>query len=212
MVKKAIFLVAVFATVSLTFAQETNFGLRAGLNLASQKWDASGVGVEMPKFDNTMGFHVGVIADIGISEQFYIQPGLLFSTKGAEYSKSAGGVKNEINISLQYLEVPLMASAKIAINEAMALRINAGPYLDIGLDGTLEIKSSYGGQTVSEKDDAFKNDNYKRLDFGVAFGGGLEFQSIYVGVNYGLGLVNIADSKEIDISNKCLGIALGYNF
>jgi len=217
MFKKTLFLAAVLAAVSSTFAQ--NLGVRAGLNLANQKLDIDGA--DLPDPDNHIGFHVGVVADIGITDMFYIQPGLLFSLKGTEYNMDfMGFAKVEAKMSLYYIEVPVLASAKIPINESLALRINAGPYVGFGIGGTGEVKQTVMGQSQTISGDAFGDDGtYNRLDFGVAFGGGIEFQKFYVGVNYGLGLANIAKAdadEEEDTNakayNRCLGITLGYNF
>jgi len=205
MLNKTIFLVAVVA-VSSIFAQGMNFGVRAGLNLASVKEDDK----EVPEYGNIIGFHVGAIAYLGLNELFYFQPGFFLSKKGAENSKEESGLNVETTMSLWYLEIPLLASAKIDVND-LALRINAGPYLGFGITG--DIESKVQGQSKSEE--AFKKGNFKRLDFGLAFGGGVEFQNFYAGINYNLGLSNIADREDnddSDIYSRSLGFTLGYNF
>ena len=204
MLKKTILLVAILGVVGSTFAQGTNFGIRAGLNLASMEIDEENA----PELSSTVGFHVGAIADIGLNNFFYIQPGLFLSTKGSKYHYPSG--KHEATTSLWYLEIPLLASAKIAINESLAPRINIGPYVGFGIAGATKHEY-YGSETGPDSEKAFRKDYYKRLDIGLAFGGGIEFQSFYLGVNYDLGLASIADSK-IDIYNRCLGFTLGYNF
>lgn len=63
-------------------AQEVKFGVKAGVNFASLGGDdASG-------FDGLTSFHVGALAEIGISEKFAIQPELVYSLQGAS---AAGG-------------------------------------------------------------------------------------------------------------------------
>jgi hypothetical protein len=217
MVKKAIFLAVALAAVSSTYAQESRFGIRAGLNLASIEVDEKGA----PAYDNTIGFHVGIIADIGINELFYFQPGLLFSAKGAEYSNesyTSSGIRTEYELtaSAYYLEIPLMASVKMDINESLALRLNAGPYIGFGITGTIEEEFKvpmYPQYNESDSENVFKKGGFKRLDFGIAFGSGLEFQNFYIGVNYGIGLNDVSDGyTNADIYNRCLGITLGYNF
>ena len=204
MLKKTIFLVAILAVVSSTFAQGTTFGIRAGLNLPSIEIDEE----NSPEYENTVGFHVGAVADIGLNNFFYIQPGLFLSTKGAEYTYPDG--HHNSYTSLWYLEIPLLASAKIAINESLAIRINAGPYVGFGIAGTIEHEYT-GSVRGPDSEKAFQKNYFKRLDLGLAFGGGVEFQSFYLGVNYDFGLISVADSK-IDVYNRCLGFTLGYNF
>jgi len=211
---KIIVLFTTLVMASLVFAQETKFGFRAGLNLASIEVESKSV----PDYDNTIGFHIGAIVDIGISESFYIQPGILFSLKGAEYSENYGHEIYDTIFRPCYLEIPLLVSAKIAINESLDIRINVGPYMGLLLYGT-----SFG-TTVEEKYENFDypQDNYsdlidwpfKHLDFGLVFGTGIEFQNFYIGVNYDLGLYNVAEFSYsvMEHYNRCLGITLGYNF
>jgi len=105
----------------------------------------------------------------------------------------------------------LLASAKIAINESLALRINAGPYVGFGIVGTIEHEYT-GSVRGPDSEKAFRKNYFNRLDLGLAFGGGIEFQSFYLGVNYDLGLSSMADNDDIDTYNRCLGFTIGYNF
>ncbi|GBU24918.1 hypothetical protein R83H12_01554 [Fibrobacteria bacterium R8-3-H12] len=106
-----------------------------------------------------------------------------------------------------------MASAKITINESWAFRINVGPYIGMTLIGTFEDKyenSEYPQDNYSDLRNTLGTFNV--FDFGLVFGGGIEFQKFYLGANYGIGLYNVARFSVMDHYNRCLGIALGYNF
>lgn len=55
--------------------QEVTFGAKAGVNFANVTGDVENA-------DSKIGFHVGRIVEIAISEKFSIQPELLYSAKG----------------------------------------------------------------------------------------------------------------------------------
>lgn len=75
------------------------FGIRAGVNLQNinGKYDNG------DKLENKLvpRFQGGVVVDIPLADQFYIQPGLLFTGKGAKEKDT------DINVSLSYLDVPV---------------------------------------------------------------------------------------------------------
>jgi hypothetical protein len=235
---------AVLAAVGLAFAQEQkmiSFGVRAGLNLNSAKFVESGESriQSLPYIlDNNIGFHAGVVADIAINQFLYFQPGVMFSTKGgvineeSEYtSEYYYDYDKEVYATNVYcIELPLMLSLKAPLTEALFLRANVGPYFDFGLSGTFktedEHKSSSPGMGGSsreykedESEDIYPKDekrmiNGKAFNFGIGVGGGLEFQSFYIGVNYSYGITNVLDVKEdyFEAYDRTFSITLGYNF
>src|SRR5688572_6327021 len=102
--KTKILLVVVIATIFSTtiFAQsKTTFGIRGGVNFQN----LNGKDIDGDKLENDLktGFNAGVNAEIPVGIDFYLQPGLLFSTKGAKNE-----IANvEIKRNLSYLEVPV---------------------------------------------------------------------------------------------------------
>lgn len=102
---KKVFLVAI-ATVGFAFsgnAQETKFGVKAGVDLASVKGDVTvdtGFGVFTSEFSESYtGFFVGGFATIGISESFAVQPEVLYVSLQDDFS---------------YLNVPIFAKFSFA--------------------------------------------------------------------------------------------------
>jgi len=191
-------LVVVFVAVNASAQDGVTFGLRGGLNLSKQ---TVSIGDHSASSDTLAGFHVGAIADIKFNDAFYFQPGVMLSTKGAK--------SGDDKTTLYNLEVPLMFSGKISVADDVAVRINAGPYIGFGLFGS---------------DEAYGDGGYKRFDGGIGFGGGVEFSKYYIGVNYNLGLVNLAPDSLVDsmkdffevndfkIKNRTVAITFGYNF
>ncbi|RZL41862.1 MAG: PorT family protein [Pedobacter sp.] len=102
---KKLFLVAV-ATVGFAFtgtAQETKFGVKAGVDFASakQEYDFTSIGGGKGTISsNETGFYVGGFATIGISESFAVQPEVLYVS-----------IKD-----LNFLSVPVLARYSFAEN------------------------------------------------------------------------------------------------
>ena len=90
MKEKFIFITLILIlSVSQVFAQgsdnsKTSFAILGGVNL--QNLNGKDMNGDKLKNDMLVGFHAGVNVQIPVAPQFYFQPGLLFSTKGAKIS------------------------------------------------------------------------------------------------------------------------------
>ena len=92
-----------------------------------------------------------------------------------------------------------------------------GPYAAIGLSGKIKQEESINGATTSEEIDIewgsdIESSNFKRMDFGLIMGAGVELNSIQIGLNYSLGLANILPQNNVKFRNRVLGISFGYKF
>lgn len=220
--KKMVMLAVLTAGMLLSAnAQEVKFGVKAGLNLSTAGGDMKDfiedIGMDQKSH---IGFHIGAFVDLGLTENFYIQPGLFYSNKGLKGElKEDDSYKLKMNLS--YLEIPILASYRINLSDNMKWHINAGPYLAYGIGGKIKFE---GELLEDEFDDlkAFDEDegDLKRFDFGLSFGTGVNFKSVYLGVKYDLGLTNIAgdswegdeESSSTKIKNRNFSISVGYTF
>jgi hypothetical protein len=221
-------LIAVVFTASVQ-AQFT-LGVRAGVNLTNfSQLDEEGkeLGKDY-KSESKLGFQIGLVGDYAVSENFSIQPGVIFAQQGAKYSDDDSDAK--IVFNLNYLQVPINAQYKLLFGERLALTLQAGPYVGYGLNGKMKFWGEDGkkisdsdlneGLTGDEKD-WFKikfgsdkeKDNMKAFDFGVGFGAGLQFGNAHLGLGYNLGLMNIAHSDgKSSTKNNGLVFTLTYLF
>lgn len=224
MKSKAFVLVLALAMVFSSISKaQVSFGIRAGINL--QNLDSKWPNGDDMKFDLKTGFHVGATAEIHIASEFYIQPGLLFGTKGAKLQNIFNA--NEIKISVSYIEVPINFLYKPALGPGKLL-MGIGPYLAVGVGGHVKRDDKEGKVkfkneiTNLEWSDAWYDANYyvKRLDVGGNLLFGYEFtKKIAVQLNAQLGLADIAPKMDsgggIDKSqakNIGFGISFGYRF
>ena len=73
-----------------------------------------------------IGYHAGVNVQIPVASEFYFQPGLLFSTKGAK--NVSGSVTNTTKLS--YVELPLNMVYKGKLGNGFVM-VGFGPYLGL---------------------------------------------------------------------------------
>lgn len=190
----------------------TTFGVRAGVNFQN----LNGEDIQGNDLDNKIkvGFNVGVNAEIPLADEFYLQPGVLFSTKGA---KADDADDSKINIS--YIEIPINFLYKPELGDGKLL-LGVGPYAAFGVGG--KIKSDDGDVDLkfdSEADLADAGRTLKRFDFGGNLLVGYEFSNRFSAqLNAQLGLANIMpdirnfDIGDAKIKNTGFGISLGYRF
>jgi len=123
MMKKLLFAaIAVFA-FGFTNAQETKFGVKAGVDLATIKVKMLGTTASASE----TGFFLGAFANLGVSEKFSVQPELLY----VAISDS------------NFLSVPVLAK----YNVAEKLGLIAGPSLNYFMDAEedkLKVNVDFG--------------------------------------------------------------------
>lgn len=192
----------------------TTFGLRAGVNFQNLNGkDANG-----NKLENKLkpGFHVGANAEIPVAPDYYIQPGLLFSTKGA---KSEGTTSYKTNLS--YVEVPVNFVYKPVLGTGRVI-VGFGPYAAFAVGGKVKPESGpdmdikfQNSVTASELQ---SGEPYaKRFDAGANFLAGYEFSNrLSFQLNAQLGLLKINPKYEgiandkSSIKNTGFGVSAGF--
>jgi hypothetical protein len=202
MFKKVILVfVAVALTASYAQAQFT-FGVRAGLNLTNMVFKDNGATVTGKM---KPGIQLGVTGEHAITDAFAIQPGLLFSMQGYKMEEE-GPLKGAI--ALNYIQIPVNVQYKLDLS-GMKLLLQAGPYLGIAVNGKFKMKA---GSQEDSMDIRFKSSNgggdYKRGDFGLGVGAGLQFGNIQAAVGYNIGLANVDAHYDGDHTAKNNGLAL----
>lgn len=190
--------IMLISVVSISFAQDINWGVRAGLGLGHQMGDINDTKVKV-------GVTLGGIADFNFTESFALQTGLYYTNKG--YTIKKGKLKNIVSVN--YFEIPVLASYRKDINERMQIQANAGPYMSIGLAGRNISKYENNKNSISVYGD---NGGMKRFDLGLSFGVGLLIDQIYAGIKYDLGLLNTVDSNHIKSKLGVFYFSVGYNF
>ena len=196
----------------------TTFGVRAGVNFQNIT-GKYGNGGKM-KNDLIPGFNVGVNAEIPIAKDFYVQPGLLLTTRGAKYDVASQPYDQTVH--LVYLELPANLVYKPMLGTGRLIA-GFGPYIDFGLGGKIKYsgEGAPADRTVkfsNTQSDPAHNVYYRRVGaganllFGYEFANKLSFQ-----LNTQLGLTNI-NPKDNTVNSDAtakhvgFGVSAGYRF
>lgn len=207
-------------TTAMSQTPETgrmSFGILAGVNFQTLSGtDHSGDALEN---DLLLGYHAGVNIQIPLVPEFYFQPGLLYSLKGAK--NTSGALTSTTRVS--YIELPLNLVYKGRLGNGYFM-VGFGPYISYGIGGKV---TTTGGNATLETDVIFQNSvaltdpltatYFKPLDAGgnifagYEMAGGLFFQ---LNTQLGMLMVNpenawFADDKA-SVKHTGFGLSLGY--
>jgi hypothetical protein len=169
--------------VGTASAQPMAVGIKGGLNFYTLS------GTNESSFDSKTSFHLGLLGHIHMSDEFALQPELVYSAQGTEY-----GDNDKLN--LDYLNVPLLFQYMFD----NGFRLQAGPQL-----GFL-VGAKADGDDVQ--------DNFKTVDFGLSFGASYVNPASGFGVDarYNHGLTDINESNGADSYNRGFQVGVFYLF
>ncbi len=224
--KKSIFS---FSTLFLLLAgsvqaQKGGAQIRAGVNLANISVTDEG---DVDDANTLSSFQVGVLTDIKLASIVHLQPGLIFSGKGAKVQRGSEGSLGyyKATVNSYYVEIPATVLLKIPLSASSSFNAGAGPYLGVGVGGKRKIESALFN---SERSITFSNDDpatfneeegagfgvMRRFDYGFNTTVGLEGKSIVLSANYGYGLAKLQSgtnsSADNNNKNRVLSFTLGF--
>lgn len=189
---KKFFMMAILVMFALAGFSQAKWDVRVGVNFSNM--------TQTEGIDALTGFTLGVGMDYGFSENWSLQSGLMFTSKGYK-------VKDAYKVSPVYLDIPILAAYKISVSENTKFVINAGPYLAFGLGG--KAKYDKGGDHK-----VFGDNGWKRFDFGIQYGVGFELNDCYlINLTGQNGFISPWDVDEGGKpKNMNFAISLGYRF
>ncbi len=212
-------LTTTFALGQMTDNAKISFAILGGVNVQNLNGkDFSGNKLE---YKTILGYHGGINVQMPIAPEFFLQPGVLFTTKGAKNE----GVLITSTYNVSSIEVPINLVYKGALSGGYVM-VGFGPYVSYGIMGTANFE---GGAVSLETDIEFKNvveigdplttTYMKALDAGGNVFIGYEMAAgLFLQVNAQLGMLNLKpedkrfpDDKS-EIRNTGFGASLGYRF
>lgn len=216
---KLVFLVIAFAITSQVNAQ--TFSVKAGMNLSNVVVKESDSTLSND-YKSNIGFNFGGTIEIPIVNNFSIEPGIFVSTKGfhEEISEDFFGIKYsmKMNMNLYYIDIPLNGKYTYNMNSFKIYGL-LGPYLGVGITGTLKQESTAMNQTQTEEKTVVfdsKNEEFhlNRFEYGFQIGAGVELKSFLFGISYNYGLGNISPNTDNNLTatHRILGFNVGYRF
>jgi len=191
----------IFVTVPASAMPGLQAGVKGGLNIANQTSDNS----DMELADSRSGMALGAWVRVPATPMVSIQPEALFSMKGDR--EEDAGVTGTVKID--YLEVPVLAKLSLAKASPAKPSLFVGPSMGFNLSAKSEVDGA-GAPMDGETD---IKDYTKSVDFGVVFGGGLEYNNFGLDLRYTLGLSNINDTgSDAEVKNNVISIMGSYGF
>ena len=209
------------------YAQQSAVYLKGGLNLANVSTTSNG---RIDDANTLASFHVGFMGDLPVGKFFAIQPGLLFTGKGAKTQTGQPGDSYYYKATSNplYVELPVNFVVKLPLAPSSSLFFGAGPYAAIGVGGKNKVEGN-AGLVSFKSDDAikFSNDDpttfnqqegagfgiMRRFDFGLNGTAGLELDKVLLSLNYGYGLTKInsvAENNDDKNKHRVLSLSIGF--
>jgi hypothetical protein len=193
--KKIIFLFITFST-TVVFSQKSKLdegiklGIKGGLNVSNLMGDVEDLGIRT-------SVHIGVLAEIIVSDKFSIQPELLYSGQGATY---VGSVPGFSRYKLNYVTLPVLAKFPVL----KGLYLETGPQVGFLISAKNKTNDSNA-----------KIEGIKTIDFGLNAGLNYEFKNgVFIQGRYNLGLTNTGFTGDDNKSarNSVIQFSLGCLF
>lgn len=197
--KKIILSVAV---VLFAVASQAQFrvGVKAAGSLDNQKVNVTEGSIYSGS--NLKGYQASLIGELPLGGNFYLQPQLLFSRKGAIHLSSTG--KEDTKVRLSYVELPtnLLYKFDVSFGKVFA---GAGAAFSYAIGG----REEQGG--LSRKLYAKGPKEWKREDLGLTFTAGIELNNgFFASINSQKGLLDIHRADDVTIRNKSISVSVGY--
>jgi hypothetical protein len=197
----AILFAFTFTTASMAQprTQEPKLGIKGGLNLSNFYTS------EIDDRNALLGFHAGLYYRAPLGDFLAIQPEILFSQRGADFS-SGNIFTDEMSLRLNYIDVPVLGVLQLTDH----FNVHVGPYVGFLIgdpSGTLNTG-------LIDADTNFDRAHFHRIDYGLSGGIGLSIWPIKLGLRYNLGLSdigrdNLADMVMGNTKNSMLQFYIG---
>ena len=161
------------------------------------------------------GFMVGGFAVVDFGGPFALQPELRYIQRGytIDLTTSAGGQSFSADgtLKLDYIDIPVLARFEFP-SGGITPHVIAGPTVGFNVTSEAEFEAQGQSQTTDQ------SDGTSGTDFGLEFGGGVDFGlglgTVTIDARYGLGLSNIIDANNtnLSVSNRALMVTAGLTF
>ncbi len=175
-------LLLLLAAVGITTISDAQvmFGPMAGLNISivSTSVDEG----DAPEATSGIGFFIGGMADISVSDKFSVRPELHFSVRGV--TDDSG--EEDVKASDYFLEIPILASIKPSEN----FNIHVGPQIGLLIGG----KATFGDEDITGSD---YTEGRNGFELGLAAGASYETDGgLGIGFRYVRGLTSLYEDTD----------------
>jgi hypothetical protein len=208
---KRIALILIVTCIFFPARAQFRFSIQGGLNVTTQI--AKNYNADFAKNEFLFGFNAGPSIDYKWGRYFSLHSGLILENKGTRGHVEAFGRSADVVNRLLYLDVPLLARGNFRAGN-MIIFVEAGPYAGYGLTGKARIETADTSKTWDIKWGADPQDDFKRFDYGVAGGAGLEWKHFSLEGCFAYGLANIYAVSQTGyvIEQRAFSVRIGFLF
>lgn len=224
--KKTLLLLVALPLASGLFAQ-LDLGGKVGFNYHFQS-TASGsqspTGSPEPDGTDGPGFHVGAFLQADLSDNVFLRPEVLYSTRMASSQLSSditlGGTRTVIDQetkgTLSYLEVPVLLGIRLSDN----FSFHAGPGFGllvgnkVNVSGTQTVTTPQGTHNTSLDATVSSTDGLRPLEISGVVGVGYRMESgLDIGLRYWRGFTTLEENTDFSKTNQnVVQFSVGYAF
>jgi hypothetical protein len=212
--------IILFLSIS-SFAQRIHYGIGAGVSSYNISGEASGNLKQLLNFTNGIvstgpvtGFYGGGYANISVSNNLSVEPGLYYSTKGYAITGSYTikdfdilSAKAKAALHSSYIEIPLLLKANFK-----GLQVFAGPQLSYLTNANVNTTAGLAGINLYQGNMDITS-QLNRWVAAIVAGVGYQFTNgIRLTALYDRGLSNIDAAQNIKSYNQGFKVGAGINF
>ncbi|MBK9109116.1 MAG: PorT family protein [Saprospiraceae bacterium] len=178
-------------------SQSGEFGLRFMPSFSAFDFKSSTGGSITGEVRFSLGF--GALLAVNFTEHVGLQGEIIYSSLSQKYKE----VDREHNITLRYINIPLLLSLNTGKSEAVNFNLVVGPQIGINVGSKL---LSTGGDGTNPTTPVL---SVKKGDLGFAYGAGIDFgisadNSLRLGLGFRgvIGLIDISDNSSNIVTNS----------
>lgn len=179
------------------------YGARLGLSAAG-----------ITDLDTKAGLTLAGVIGLRVSDTtpVFLESGLYFTQRGGKGDVKVGGATAKYDVSLNYLEIPVLIKYGIPVTDGVSVMPLIGPYFSWAIGGKTKETVSAGGAEVVTKHSSFNDGYYKHPDMGIKVGCGAEYNNLYLELAYKFGIANIANADNVTAHGHAFTVNFGVNF
>lgn len=210
----SIIFISLMVNANIANAQDeypnTRFGLRGGVNLNSWTNEFPSIALDgfpiyPDSWKTTTGFHVGVYANIRLSELVALEPSATYTSKGTGMILNDAGISASSEVKSNYMDMGFML--KLYMSEGFNLFM--GPQFSYHLNSSYDF--TVDGTKIITGEDA--SNDISEYDMAAVLGLGYEFDSgLNLSVSGHLGFWTVDNLAILDTYNRNILFSIGYSF
>lgn len=201
-------LVAAVAAFAPAQSYAIDFGVRAGLDV-TVPGGVKSEGASVDVFKAGCGFHAGVVADIDLLSNLFLEPGmyLVYHNTGTDIQAGEDGILHNVKVDIALRQFGLQIPVRLGYNFDLGvcdLKLFTGPSFGIGLAGSWKNAKKFDMESNPYDEDI------NRFNMGWNLGAGVVVSRFYIGADYTFGLNDRDKADGASWKQGCFAVSIGY--